>query len=212
MLKGRDEDLGRDLAVKVLLEKHRRNPELVRRFVEEAQIGGQLQHPGIVPVYELGQLPDQRLYIAMKLLKGRTLAALLEARNDPSEDRARFLQIFEHICQTMAYAHSCGVIHRDLKPSNVMVGSFGEVQVMDWGLAKVLDEGGVADEARSLRHRTEEQRRSARCGPGQKPASRGPVRSSERPRTWRPNRLAARWIPSTSAPTSSGLARFFARS
>ena len=79
VLKGRDEDLGRDLAVKVLLEKHRGNPELVRRFVEEAQIGGQLQHPGIVPVYELGQLPDQRLFIAMKLLRGRTLAALLEA-------------------------------------------------------------------------------------------------------------------------------------
>ncbi len=162
VLKGRDEDLGRDLAVKVLLEKHRRNPELVRRFVEEAQIGGQLQHPGIVPVYELGQLPDQRLYIAMKLLKGRTLAALLEARSEPSEDRARFLQIFEHICQTMAYAHSCGVIHRDLKPSNVMVGSFGEVQVMDWGLAKVLDEGGVADEARSLRHRKESETEAIR--------------------------------------------------
>ncbi len=80
VLKGRDADLGRDLAVKVLLEKHRDNPELVRRFVEEAQIGGQLQHPGIVPVYELGQLPDQRLFIAMKLLKGRTLAALLDAR------------------------------------------------------------------------------------------------------------------------------------
>jgi len=155
VLKGRDADLGRDLAVKVLLEKHRANPELVRRFVEEAQIGGQLQHPGIVPVYELGQLPDQRLFIAMKLLKGRTLAALLDARQDPSEDRSRFLQIFEHICQTMAYAHSCGVIHRDLKPSNVMVGSFGEVQVMDWGLAKVLDEGGVADEARMLRSRKE---------------------------------------------------------
>jgi eukaryotic-like serine/threonine-protein kinase len=155
VLKGRDEDLGRDLAVKVLLEKHRRNPELVRRFVEEAQIGGQLQHPGIVPVYELGQLPDERLFIAMKLLRGRTLAALLEARQEPAEDRPRFLQIFEHVCQTMAYAHSCGVIHRDLKPSNVMVGNFGEVQVMDWGLAKVLDEGGVADEARRLRNKTD---------------------------------------------------------
>ncbi len=151
VLQGRDEDLGRDLAVKVLLEKHRDNAELVRRFIEEAQIGGQLQHPGIVPVYELGQLPDRRLYIAMKLVKGRTLAALLEARRDPAEDRARLLQVFEQVCQTMAYAHSCGVIHRDLKPSNVMVGSFGEVQVMDWGLAKVLGQGGVADEEKSLR-------------------------------------------------------------
>ena len=151
VLKGRDVDLGRDVAVKVLLEQHRDSPEMVRRFVEEAQIAGQLQHPGIVPVYELGRLPDGRLYIAMKLIRGRTLAALLEGRADAAEDRPRFLAIFEQVCQTMAYAHACGVIHRDLKPSNVMVGSFGEVQVMDWGLAKVLDRGGVADEERSLR-------------------------------------------------------------
>ena len=151
VLKGRDVDLGRDVAVKVLLEKHRDSPEMVRRFVEEAQIAGQLQHPGIVPVYELGRLPDARLYIAMKLIRGRTLAALLDGRADAAEDRPRYLAVFEQVCQTMAYAHACGVIHRDLKPSNVMVGSFGEVQVMDWGLAKVLDRGGVADEERSLR-------------------------------------------------------------
>src|SRR5262249_5655397 len=132
ILKGRDIDLGRDLAVKVILEEHRDHPEMVCRFVEEAQIGGQLQHPGIIPVHELGQFPDGRLYIAMKLVKGRTLAALLEERKDPADDRTRFLSIFEQVCQTMAYAHSRGVVHRDLKPSNVMVGSFGEVQVMDW--------------------------------------------------------------------------------
>jgi serine/threonine-protein kinase len=151
VLKGRDVDVGRDVAVKVLLEKHRDNPEMVRRFVEEAQIAGQLQHPGIVPVYELGRLPDARLYIAMKLIRGRTLAALLDGRADAADDRSRYLAVFELVCQTMAYAHSCGVIHRDLKPSNVMVGSFGEVQVMDWGLAKVIDRGGVADEERSRR-------------------------------------------------------------
>src|SRR4051794_7809697 len=155
VLKGRDVDLGRDVAVKVLLEKHRDNPELVRRFVEEAQIAGQLQHPAIVPVYELGRLPDDRLYIAMKLIRGRTLAALLEGRTDASEERPRYLAVFEQLCQAMAYAHNCGVIHRDLKPSNVMVGGFGEVQVMDWGLAKVIDRGGVADEERSLRSRAE---------------------------------------------------------
>ena len=83
VLKGRDVDLGRDLAVKVLLEEHRDNPEMVRRFVEEAQIGGQLQHPGIVPVYELGRLADGRLYFAMKLVQGRTLAALLDGRDGP---------------------------------------------------------------------------------------------------------------------------------
>ena len=83
VLKGRDPDLGRDLAVKVLLEAHRDNPELVRRFVEEAQIGGQLQHPGIVPVYELGTFADRRPYFTMKLVKGRTLAALLAGAARP---------------------------------------------------------------------------------------------------------------------------------
>ena len=146
IIKGRDSDLGRDLAVKVLLEQHRENPDLIRRFVEEAQISGQLQHPGVVPVYELGTLADRRPYFAMKLVKGRTLAALLAERSDPAEDLPRLLGIFEQVCLTMAYAHVRGVIHRDLKPSNIMVGSFGEVQVMDWGLAKVLPQGGVADD------------------------------------------------------------------
>ncbi len=146
VLKGRDPDLGRDLAVKVLLESHHDKPELVRRFVEEAQIGGQLQHPGIVPVYELGAFADHRPYFTMKLVKGRTLSALLAQRQSTAHDLPRFLGIFEAVCQTLAYAHARGVIHRDLKPSNVMVGSFGEVQVMDWGLAKVLKEGGAADE------------------------------------------------------------------
>ena len=88
ILEGRDVDLGRDLAIKVLLEEHRDHPEMVRRFVEEAQIGGQLQHPGIVPVHELGRFPDGRLYIAMKLVQGRTLAALLEARARPGRGPA----------------------------------------------------------------------------------------------------------------------------
>jgi serine/threonine protein kinase len=149
ILKGRDLDLGRDLAIKVLLEAHQGNPDVVRRFIEEAQIGGQLQHPGLVAVYELGTFADQRPYFAMKLVKGRTLASLLQERTNLAQDHSRFLGIFEQVCQTMAYAHARGVIHRDLKPSNVMVGSFGEVQVMDWGLARVLPQGGIADEART---------------------------------------------------------------
>lgn len=149
VLKGRDVDLGRNLAVKVLLESHRDSPEVVSRFVEEAQIGGQLQHPGIAPVYELGQFPDKRPFFSMKLVKGETLAARLANRKDAQQDRGKLLGIFEQVCLTMAYAHSRRVIHRDLKPANIMVGAFGEVQVMDWGLAKVLAAGGIADERRA---------------------------------------------------------------
>jgi Flp pilus assembly protein TadD len=138
VLRGRDPDLGRDLAVKLLLPQHQGDAGLERRFVEEAQIAGQLQHPGVVPIYELGRFMDQRPYFTMKLIKGRTLAELLAGRPDPGHELPRYLGIFEQVCQAVAYAHSKGVIHRDLKPSNIMVGAFGEVQVMDWGLAKVL--------------------------------------------------------------------------
>ncbi|MBS0262393.1 MAG: protein kinase, partial [Planctomycetes bacterium] len=146
ILIGRDTDLGRDLAIKVLLDQHKDRPEVIQRFIEEAQIGGQLQHPGIAPIYELGQFTDRRPFFSMKLVKGETLSRLLAARAEPAADRGKFLGIFEQVCQTMAYAHSRGVIHRDLKPANIMVGAFGEVQVMDWGLAKVLPAGGIADE------------------------------------------------------------------
>ena len=149
VLKGRDPDLNRDVALKVLRDDFRDDADMVRRFVEGAQIGGQLQHPGVVPVYELGTFADRRPYFAMKLVKGHTLAQILEARRGPDDDRPRFLSIFEAIAQTVAYTHARGVIHRDLKPSNVMVGSFGEVQVMDWGLAKVLPRGGVADDEKA---------------------------------------------------------------
>ncbi|MHC4472477.1 MAG: serine/threonine-protein kinase [Planctomycetota bacterium] len=153
VLKGRDTDLGRDVALKLLHEKYCEDPEVLQRFVEEAQIGGQLQHPGIVPVHELGMGGDERPFIAMKLVKGQTLAALLAKRESPYEDRRRMISIFEQVCLTMAYAHVRGVIHRDLKPSNIMVGAYGEVQIVDWGLSKVLGQGGVEDEKRaSLAH------------------------------------------------------------
>jgi WD40 repeat protein/tRNA A-37 threonylcarbamoyl transferase component Bud32 len=145
VLRARDPHLGRDLAVKVLRGDGHTDPEALRRFVQEAQVCGQLQHPGIVPVHDLGRLPDGRPFFAMKLVKGRTLAELLRERAGPSDDLPRFLAVFEQVCQALAYAHSKGVIHRDLKPHNVMVGAFGEVQVMDWGLAKVRrPQGGTA--------------------------------------------------------------------
>ena len=149
ILKGRDPDLGRDLAFKVLKAELAGRPAAEQRFVEEAQVGGQLQHPGVIPVYDLGRFADGRPFFAMKLVKGRTLTDLLAERKSPSDDRGRQLQVFLQACQTVAYAHSRGVIHRDIKPSNVMVGAFGEVLVMDWGLAKVLPRGGVADEERA---------------------------------------------------------------
>ena len=164
VIRGRDVDLGRDLAIKVQLESHRDDPEMLRRFVEEAQIGGQLQHPGIVPVYDLGSFADRRAFFAMKLVRGRTLSALLRERPDPSTDLPRFLGIFEQVCQTIAYAHARGVIHRDLKPSNVMVGAFGEVQVMDWGLAKVLKEGGAIDDEAASHHQDAGVVRTVRSG------------------------------------------------
>jgi serine/threonine-protein kinase len=155
----RDAELNRSLAVKVLLPELRDDADAVRRFLEERQVTGQLQHPGIVPVHSVGTLPDGRPYFAMKLVQGRTLAALLADRSGtPSPQRKQgsipvgledlahptqvdlpsLLPIFQQICQAVAYAHSLGVIHRDLKTKNVMVGAFAEVQVMDWGLAKVL--------------------------------------------------------------------------
>jgi serine/threonine protein kinase len=90
----------------VLLEDHQGRPELVRRFVEEAQIGGQLQHPGVVPVYEPGQFPDRRSYFTMKLVKGRTLAQLLAERADPAQDRPRFLKVFEQSPQPPSSAQA----------------------------------------------------------------------------------------------------------
>jgi Flp pilus assembly protein TadD len=140
VLKAYDPELDREVAIKVLLAGLTIHPTAARRFLDEARIAGRLQHPGLVPVHDLGELPDGRPFFAMKLVEGRTLSALLHDRPDPAHDRPRFVAIFEQVCQAVAYAHSRGVIHRDLKPQNIMVGTFGEVQVMDWGLAKVLSD------------------------------------------------------------------------
>ncbi len=133
-----DRVLHREVAVKLI------HPRIVgsiaeQQFLEEANITGQLQHPGIPPVYDLGTMPDGRPFLAMKLIDGRTFDALL--KEAPSET-SRWLAVFERICQAVGFAHSNRVIHRDLKPQNVMVGAFGEVQVMDWGLAKILTDPG----------------------------------------------------------------------
>jgi serine/threonine protein kinase len=140
-----DRAFRRDVAVKVL------NPRLVGtpaadRFFDEARITGQLQHPGIPSVHEVGTLPDGTPFLAMKLIRGRTLDDKLASRHSNVEEADQFLQVFEQVCLAVAFAHSKGVVHRDLKPQNVMVGGFGEVQVMDWGLAKQI---GERDESRT---------------------------------------------------------------
>ncbi|QDU19995.1 protein kinase domain-containing protein [Urbifossiella limnaea] len=146
VLAATDLAFGREVAVKVLLPGHEAGEE-AERFVREARITGRLAHPGIPPAYELGTLADCSPFLAMKLVRGRTLAALLADRPDPADDRPRFVGVVEQIAQAVGFAHSQGVIHRDLKPANVMVGAFGEVQVMDWGLAREREEERPADAA-----------------------------------------------------------------
>ena len=138
-----DTHLARDVAIKELLPaSHPRHPDDtagdLARFLREARITGQLEHPSIVPVYELGQRPNGSLYYAMKLVRGRTLRqAIDEARSFRA--RMALLRHFTDLANAIAYAHSRGVVHRDIKPENVMLGEFGETVVLDWGLAKVRD-------------------------------------------------------------------------
>jgi serine/threonine-protein kinase len=111
------------------------------RLMDEARILARLEHPGIVPVHDAGVLPDGNIFYTMKLVEGRRFDAI------PSSDASTsdLLRIFQKICETVAFAHAHGIVHRDLKPENIMVGSFGEVLVMDWGVAKII--GGVPREA-----------------------------------------------------------------
>lgn len=135
VLRAVDCDLRREVAIKYLLD----DGDLAKksRFVEEAQITGQLEHPSIVPVHELAIDAQKRVFFSMKLVRGRSLADILKEGKWPLR---RLLGVLNQVCHAVAYAHSRKVIHRDLKPANIMVGDFGEVYVMDWGLAKVLGE------------------------------------------------------------------------
>ena len=143
--RARDVALGRDVAVKVLDGRYAADSAVARRFVEEARITARLQHPGIPPVHHVGTLADGSPFLAMKLIRGRTLDVLIRDRPAAPAEPGRLVAIFEAICQAVGFAHAEGVIHRDLKPANVMVGAFGEVQVMDWGLAKVCRVGTGAE-------------------------------------------------------------------
>ena len=148
VLKVYDTDLRRDLAMKVILGKGEpgeegataTSPLVVERFLEEAQVTGQLEHPGVVPVHELGVDGDGRMYFTMRLVRGKSFDEVIRlARNEEQGwNRTRALHSLLKICETVAYAHSRRVIHRDLKPSNIMIGRFGETYVMDWGAARIL--------------------------------------------------------------------------
>lgn len=135
-----DHRLDRYSAIKILLDSQD-NAEMRGRLEQEARISARLQHPGIVPVHELGQLGDGRPFVSMKLIEGKTLSEILATSKPKTHNN--LLDIFVKACEAMAYAHEQNIIHRDLKPSNIMVGAFNEVQVMDWGLAKELKSGQV---------------------------------------------------------------------
>src|ERR1700740_1147223 len=130
-----DSTLGRRVALKILDLPELRT-ELSVRLLREAHILARLEHPGIVPVHDAGTLADGRVFYAMKFVEGERLDALAK-RIDGIHER---LRIFQRICEAVAFAHARGILHRDLKPENVMVGPFGEVLVMDWGVAKILRE------------------------------------------------------------------------
>ena len=128
-----DTELDREVAIKVL-NTAEASPDLAKRMVREAQIIARLEHPGIVPVHDVGLLADGRVFYAMKLVRGSRLDEYA-AQHDSLKDR---LRKFQGTCEAVAFAHTHGVIHRDLKPQNIMIGSFGEVLVLDWGVAKIM--------------------------------------------------------------------------
>ncbi len=157
-----DINVRRQIAMKLLLPGKENAPAQVVRFIEEAQVTGQLEHPGIVPVYELGVDAAGNVFYTMKLIKGHTLMDILHKLRKGDKQMGEhynlsyLLTVFQKICDAVAYANSKNVVHRDLKPDNVMVGEYGEVLVLDWGLAKVLNSSmpisdGITGDPESMR-------------------------------------------------------------
>lgn len=146
-----DTELGREVAAKTLRPELSEDPNEVNRFLDEARSTGQLEHPNIVPIHDLGVDSQGRPYFTMQLVRGETLTAIIErlqagdAATHQHFTWARRLAIIMQVCDAIDYAHSRGVLHRDLKPDNIMIGPFGEVLVMDWGLAK--REGAPTEES-----------------------------------------------------------------
>lgn len=147
-----DRQLKREVAIKQIKPQWQQSEEARQRFLQEAEVTGRLEHPGVVPVYAMGTWQDGRDYYAMRFIEGRTLGEAIESYHDAKrwtetkDKRPRavafrhLLQCFVDVCNTVQYAHSRRILHRDIKPSNIMVGPYGETLVVDWGLAKLLDE------------------------------------------------------------------------
>jgi len=142
-----DKVIGREIARKTILP-HARNGSTLARFVREAKVQARLEHPSIVPVYDIGRDEDGAVWFTMKRVRGRSLAEVIASGE---ESRRKLLTAFVAVCYAVAFAHERGVIHRDLKPQNIMLGSFGEVSVLDWGIAKVVGttDPALSDEALS---------------------------------------------------------------
>lgn len=145
VLLARDRSIGRDVAVKVLLHNHEGDETQIRRFWMEVQANGILEHPSIVPIHDVGSFDTGELFYVMKLLEGRTLAQIIAGLRAGDEvltrelSGIRLLTAFQQLAYAVAFAHDRGVLHRDVKPANIMIGDFGEVTLLDWGLAKPLD-------------------------------------------------------------------------
>lgn len=137
----RDRAIGRTIALKTLLEREDPRPDRAGHFLREAAITAQLEHPGIVPVYDLGTLPDGQPFYTMRIVKQRSMRSVLGPDSSREEwPLARLCTVFVQICRAMAYAHAEGIVHCDLKPDNVLLGDYGEVYVADWGLAHRVTE------------------------------------------------------------------------
>ncbi|MGL5095810.1 MAG: serine/threonine-protein kinase, partial [Planctomycetia bacterium] len=148
-----DRNLHRAAAVKCIQNRHSDNPDLVRRFLMEAEVTGRLDHPGVVPVYGMGRTAEGRPFYAMRFIRGKTLTEAVDdyhdSRRRPTErqrnlELRQLLQRFIAVCNTIAYAHDRGIVHRDIKPDNIMLGRYGETLVIDWGLALSVQRDALA--------------------------------------------------------------------
>ena len=148
IIEARDNDLKRPVALKLLKTKFQTNSVAVARFLNEAQVTSQLEHPGVVPVHEIGCLGESNYFFAMKKVEGQTLRDIVAEEGGTTFKR--LLAIFQRVSETMAFAHTKGIVHRDIKPENIMIENFGSTLIMDWGLAKNLNDPNYVDPFNNL--------------------------------------------------------------